>query len=128
MVGLRRASAILLLVLFSFSLLSPAFGSGAAANLPACCRRDGKHHCAISPSEDAAKSGAHVLTNGKCPLYPRGFLRCSESNAIELADAALIGPGAAFRLPSHVVHAGFHSSPFRSHRKRGPPRLFISLC
>ena len=40
---MRRVPAILLLAVFSFSLISPAlFASETESNLPACCRRDGK--------------------------------------------------------------------------------------
>jgi hypothetical protein len=43
-----RLSAILLSAFFSFSLISPAvFAADPDASLPACCRRDGKHHCAV---------------------------------------------------------------------------------
>ncbi|HZL57847.1 MAG TPA: hypothetical protein VFC21_12225, partial [Bryobacteraceae bacterium] len=69
---MRRIYAILLLALFSFSLLSPAFSAQADGNLPACCRRDGKHRCS-APGGSAGHSGAGIKTDRKCPSYPVAF-------------------------------------------------------
>jgi hypothetical protein len=42
----RRILASLLVVLVGFSLIpAAAFASNAESKVPACCRRDGKHHC-----------------------------------------------------------------------------------
>src|SRR6266700_4977466 len=80
---LRRFSAILLLALFSFSLLSPAApGSGADANLPACCRLDGKHHCSMRRGGGASQSGAGFKANGKCPMYPPVVLSSGGSSGV----------------------------------------------
>ena len=44
---------MLLLALFSFSLISPAvLASDADSKLPACCKRNGKHHCDAAISTD----------------------------------------------------------------------------
>src|ERR1700743_3776323 len=46
--AMRRAQALLLLGLFSFALISPALlAADPDSALSACCRRDGKHHCAM---------------------------------------------------------------------------------
>ncbi len=44
---MRRLLAIALFFLVSFPLISPLFAltGGPQANLPACCRRNGAHHC-----------------------------------------------------------------------------------
>jgi hypothetical protein len=66
---LRRLLASLLLVLISFSLVSPLLASAAKPDAPACCLRNGKHHCEM---------GAEVSSNGKpglradCPFRTQG--------------------------------------------------------
>jgi hypothetical protein len=42
---MRRTIALALTMIFSWMLIGPAFGPDADANLPPCCRRNGKHHC-----------------------------------------------------------------------------------
>ena len=120
---MRRISAILLMALFSLSLISPAvFASDADSNLPACCRRAGKHHCAMTASQLGA-SGPAVQT-GRCPVFPAG-------EAVP-ANRPVSLPGTA-----QVVFAGLASHPAsrpqtealcrisysRAAQKRGPPTL-----
>jgi hypothetical protein len=63
----RRISAILLLALFSFLLIGPAvFASDPEANLPACCRRRGKHHCTVGTQTSATEVS---LQTGACPNF-----------------------------------------------------------
>jgi hypothetical protein len=61
-------SAVLLMVLFSFSLIGPAvFASDADSKLPACCRASGKHHCGVTANQ--AEPGSSVVA-AKCPFFP----------------------------------------------------------
>jgi hypothetical protein len=65
----RRTSAILLLALFSFSLIGPAvLASDPESNLPACCRRNGKHHCAMGTQ--TGSSSERSVQSGACPSFP----------------------------------------------------------
>ncbi|MDE3103619.1 MAG: hypothetical protein KGK08_00450 [Acidobacteriota bacterium] len=61
---MRRLLAILLMLLFSFPLVSPllALDAQPEANLPACCRRGGIHHCM---GMAATASGAMVDSRGR---------------------------------------------------------------
>jgi hypothetical protein len=45
--GLRAAAGVVLAI-FLLPLFLPFFNLGSESSLPACCRRDGKHHCAMS--------------------------------------------------------------------------------
>ena len=70
MIPMRRASAMLLLVLSGFSLISPSvFALSAESKLPACCRRNGKHHCATMTIESESSSGP-ALQAGRCSFFP----------------------------------------------------------
>lgn len=119
---MRRALASLLLVLFSFPLVAPALASGTAAQLPPCCRRDGKHHCAMSP-ESADQDPALRSIGTKCPYFPRST--ASSPNELSPAIAgncgslllAMLSQRVLVRLNPPVAGSGLS----RSHRKRGPP-------
>ena len=123
---MRRALATLLLALFSFSLISPALlASDPESNLPACCRRDGKHHCAMMGAMMAMQSespSGPSLQPARCPSFPG-------------ASAIPASPAASLPGTSRTVFAGFlsHSvflpatdtlslsSYSRTGQKRGPP-------
>ncbi|HYP14081.1 MAG TPA: hypothetical protein VEQ63_09170 [Bryobacteraceae bacterium] len=71
---MHRIAAIVLLLVFSVSLIPVA--SLAAANetsLPACCRKDGKHGCGM-PGMKAVKQpvGVGLKRALKYPLFPAG--------------------------------------------------------
>jgi hypothetical protein len=45
--------------------------SGSLSDLPACCRREGKHHCSMGATNGAPSSGpAAAAQTEKCPLFP----------------------------------------------------------
>jgi hypothetical protein len=116
------ASTLLLILACDISL--PALLAGPDSNLPACCRRDGKHHCAMmdmleKQQENAGPSWKTVAK--KCPLFPRGTMAF-------FADQSTPPPATGFAgsLSGHsVVRAQtevlFHISYSRTRQKRGPP-------
>jgi hypothetical protein len=70
MMPVRRISAILMMALFSFSLIGEAlFASDADSKLQACCLRDGKHHCTMTASQSESSSGPAVQAV-RCPFFP----------------------------------------------------------
>ena len=114
----RRILASLLLVLFSFSLIAPAlFASDPASKLPACCRRDGKHHCAMTTG-----SGFHAA---KCADFPSitaipvsqtpGLPGLSRSTQVALVIQPANSSQSAARSLISYSQAG---------QKRGPPTFF----
>lgn len=124
--AMRRFPAILLLALFSFSLLSPALSSDADAGLPACCRRGGKHHCAMAMEGDAFHSGISITANARCPLYPGVALYPGGSSAARITSAASLDPPdtklallTRTSLPIRAILAA------RAHYKRGPPAISL---
>jgi hypothetical protein len=72
---MRRALTILLLAIFSFSLMAPALLAEDESNLPACCRRHGKHECGMKmvTARPPVSSGPSInSTKRPCPEYPKG--------------------------------------------------------
>lgn len=75
---MRRAISIFLLALLCYPSLSWALTQSSVdeSRLPACCRRNGKHHCAMSEEMVgrivAASSGKTptIGAPGHCPFYP----------------------------------------------------------
>jgi hypothetical protein len=119
----RRASATLLLAIFSFMLISPTLAlADGDAKLPPCCRRVGKHHCTMMASD--ALSGL-ALQPSRCASYPTTNVvplnRLVTTPAI--AQLSFAAP-ATRRAIQARTQSLFRSSFSRSRQKRGPPLLF----
>ena len=126
---MRQALAIFLLVLFSFSLISPAVSADFTAKLPVCCRRDGKHRCAMTSMADQQESPSSglVLRAGqpRCPNYPTTGAVPTQSKTVLLKGFHAISA----LIPSHrgiqeQTETHLHLSLNCSHQKRGPPNLY----
>jgi hypothetical protein len=114
-----------MLLLFSFALISPLLASDVVqANLPACCRRAGKHHCTM-PDAASQQSKSVGIVAEKCPCIP------AATAAIHFLVLAPPATGAVFAgLVGHpAVHAQtaaqYRISFDRSRQKRGPPTFFF---
>ena len=123
---MRRILASLLVVLVGFSLIpAAAFASNAESKVPACCRRDGKHHCSLAAGAAGSESNSGLsLRAARCPSFPT-------AKAVPAHQSAGL-PGI-----SRVTFAGFVSQFLFSARtetrsqisfsqagqKRGPPAL-----
>ena len=114
---------MLQLGLFSFALIAPALPNDADADLPACCRRDGKHACGMR-MERTSPSGSAWQT-ARCPSFPA-------VKGLPAARAVAAPPGTphcALAAPATVGHARYESAPvvratrYDACRKRGPPTL-----
>jgi len=131
MVSMRRVPAILLVFLFSFSLIGPALLVDDQANLPACCRRDGKHHCGMvdggmadAPSPGPAVAAVRV----KCPLFPgAGVFVARSGAALVTAVTAVAAPIDGCAPRAAQAHCGYCIGSRFSHRQRGPPRFLSYL-
>ena len=120
---MRRALALILLAGFSFPLIAPLFTSGPDdAALPACCRRNGKHHCAMFA--EVENSPRYQTVSGRCPYSPFSGVALMAPHAFAAHTEALTvtraaGPAAVVR----EAEAGHRISFNRSRQKRGPPAL-----
>ena len=76
---MRRLAASLLLSLLCAGLTLPLL-QAQGADVPACCRRNGKHHCAMLPPDNGFRTVA-----ASCPY--RGFIALT-SRSTPLSTAA----------------------------------------
>lgn len=119
---MRRALTFLLLLLFSYPLIAPAFAfSPDEASLPACCRRNGKHHCDMAGMMMPQDTQRATIAE-KCPYSPQAQAPVSwpDRFAPALSQAIFSGivhhPAVAPQTEAH-----FRISFDRSRQKRGPP-------
>jgi hypothetical protein len=127
---LRKLLSILLLAVFGLPLVSPLFALTATSGgaLPACCRRGGQHHCAMSPAERGQFAGKRPEFRNpteKCP-YSTASMAVSQHTYIGFLPAEAIFAG----LVSHPTVAAQTESKWRIARdrtrsKRGPPSHFL---
>jgi hypothetical protein len=119
---MRRFLAMLLVAGFSFSLIAPVvLAADPDAKLPPCCRRDGKHHCAMMSDQAGSPEGPSLRAAG-CALFSTGRATpagktaglCGAPRAI---FAGLVGSRA---IPART-EALCRSSYSRAGQKRGPP-------
>jgi hypothetical protein len=128
---MRRWISVLLVLFFGLWPLTGALEASDESRVPACCRRHGAHHCAMTSRVAAmmanAESGATPLLNTpmSCPLFP-GFLAGPSTPAQALVTSVA-------GLPVLPVHAhGLVASRTdarmqlaRAHAGRGPPALTL---
>jgi hypothetical protein len=124
---MRPVLAALLVSVFSFSLIGPALFASADSSVPACCRRDGKHHCAMSGmDQDAAPlSGpAMAASSAKCPYFPKGGALLPHSEAALLTACEAVWTPAAGQATIQLKPDAAYCTAFsRANQKRGPPSL-----
>ncbi len=119
---MRRTIALALTVIFSFTLIAPVFGPGADANLPACCRRNGKHRCMMREMEQPGSGQKGVTSvSEKCPCPPAST--CAVHSPVFKPEAGKPFHAQAVRrhAPAPRTDLLRDISFLRSHPKRGPP-------
>jgi len=122
---MRRLLAIFLLCALGLPMAMPLFAAAVDQDtgLPACCRRNGTHHCSsMTAGTSALPSGTHVVASReKCPAYP------AATTSIRTMDASLVAASPLFtELPRRVaettaVEVRTVSDLSRSQHERGPP-------
>ena len=128
MTAVPRVLAIALLLVLAGNTALPAFFSDPESTLPSCCRRDGKHHCAmmamiemVEQDEDAGPSWKAVQQ--KCAQFPKSFV------GVHSVPSAPPRPNVAGDLTvSHPATKAqpetlYRISQSRTRQKRGPPSL-----
>lgn len=122
MYGMQRACATLLLALFSFLLGAPVLFADADANLPACCRRLGRHHCAM-PSE---QTSAPAVKSAPCSFFP-SVTSTPVPTSVGLVKFAggVSGPPTVHAVSRIPVETGLPGATRDLHPKRGPPQPLV---
>lgn len=123
---MRRFLSILLLALIGLPLVAPLLGLGATQGfrLPACCRKNGEHHCMLSLAERSQsdqEAFAFKAPPVRCPY--------SLGTVVAAHGASWMVPAAEAIFASLVSHSGiiaqtestWRSAQYRSRNKRGPP-------
>jgi hypothetical protein len=116
---------MVLLVGFSFPLIAPLFTSGPdEASLPACCRRDGKHHCMLAAMMTGGVPSRNPIVTEKCPWSPFSGRSLMLPHAFALrGQPRLTGHADASAAIMRDPEAGYRVSADRTRQKRGPPTL-----
>jgi hypothetical protein len=132
---LRRLLSILLFGATLLPLVAPILSSGAMAQstLPACCRRAGKHHCAMSAAtttnligDKTDSASRHVRVSAPCEKCPYSQRSLGAVHLQVFTAAAIVSPRACvLHAPSATAQAEClrRISFDRSRQKRGPPSL-----
>jgi hypothetical protein len=119
---MRRVISLSLMMLFSWILIAPLFASDSDANLPACCRRNGAHHCMMRMMEQhSGQQQGLTSVLEKWPCYPTGA--CAAYSLIFKSESGDQFFANVVCHPTAASHAEalYHISSFRSNPKRGPP-------
>jgi len=125
----RRALAILLLLTFAFPAMAVAAISARwvadsedESQIPACCRKDGKHACAMRKSAPASKPA--VSGRDCCPHCPsHAASRVPHTGDEFVAPPAYDATARVAVLPTECEQSEikYHISFARASQKRGPP-------
>jgi hypothetical protein len=120
---MRRTISLALLTIFSWILIVPFLGPDAEASLPACCRRNGKHHCAMCLARQSDAPGFATISE-KCPCQPARSCAVHsptyKPEAVEDLSAGL----ACHRTGQPQLRALYRRCFLHHHHKRGPPTPF----
>jgi hypothetical protein len=124
---MRRGLSILLILVFGLGPLSATLEASDDASLPACCRRHGTHHCAmtmraaVSTPQVQSRSKPTVSAPLTCPNYPGlAAVIASPVPALPASGACLAALPMQAVLPV-TVPVTMLASFIRTHAGRGPP-------
>lgn len=127
----RRGFSILLVLIFSLGPLAVLSAESDDASLPACCRRNGEHHCAMSMQ---GMAGATAVADGavpilklpsRCPYYPH-HATVRNAPVYALTRSSVGGLVLPVRPYRHAAgRAAPLLNPVRPLAGRGPPAPYL---
>ncbi len=130
---MRRGLSILLVLVFGLGPLTEVLPASDDLRLPACCRRNGAHHCAMAAmmermlAQMQPDQGPAFTVPLTCPKYPGPAAALAPPAQVLASSTAVSLPVLAASL--HIPAAGRAvalSGPIRLHSVRGPPMERIS--
>jgi hypothetical protein len=121
----RRVLSIVLLLLFSAPLISPllALTASSEMNLPACCRRNGAHHCMMKaqPTESSSAGINLSAIPQRCPAYPAAVTPVRHGNLSVHAASLIFAEIVSHPAIKIQTEALARVALDRARQKRGPP-------
>jgi len=121
---MRRLLALLLLAAFGLPVAAPALALAESpdVHLPACCRRNGAHHCAGMMARPASGPAFSAI----CPHFPQPSATSPGNTSAALASPSLLNilHFATLTTPHHA-ETQRRISRERSRHKRGPPSILL---
>ena len=129
---MKKLLAIALLAAFGLPFVSPVFALIAKTdtNLPACCRRNGKHHCMMSLSERerlVTRAPEFRAPVDKCPYCPAAVVFGSGTRFVPPPSQAIFAALIAHPAVFAQTRSKLRISRTRSRQKRGPPVVVSPL-
>jgi len=122
---MRRATAISLLILFSYLLAAPIFPASDEVGLPACCRGHGKHHrCMMMQMFEQLNRLGVVTVSERCNCKRTGLTAAHSAWSQTWPAAAFYASVAETPVRAAEMRARQQLSILLSRAKRGPPALF----
>jgi len=126
---LRKLLVITLLALLGLPFVPPllALTAKSEANLPACCRRNGKHHCMMSMAERSKRASRDPQFTSpveKCPYCPAAVAVTHGSTFVPPLTQAIFAGLVAHPAITAQTESKLRISLNRSRQKRGPPVSF----
>ncbi len=131
---MRRLLAILIAILVGLPTITPLFALSTGDDLsrPACCRRDGKHHCMLADMDMSGASSSNrpgfnaPTISERCPYGAKSVPSTSHPDwSLDTAQAVFAGVVAH---PAVVpqTESKRRVSADRSRQKRGPPAISLA--
>jgi hypothetical protein len=117
---MRRLSTYFALSLIWAGLLAPFVSAAQLSPVPACCRRNGMHHCQMysRSSRDTGREAGFQSPRPKCPYATP--LTLAALTAVEPARFNLSTPATAGFVAPAPFHRA-HAPDLHNRTARGPP-------
>ena len=118
---MRRILSLVLLAAFGLPAVAPALtlGQETDASLPACCRRNGAHHCTMKMHRPPSSAPAY---SQRCPSFPQPSTAPVQLTGFALLSAPLLAveqqTSQPVLKPSPALRSSTHDFALY---KRGPP-------
>ena len=126
----QRLLSVVLLVFFSLPLISPvlAVTAGSDGNMPACCRRNGAHHCTkiVQPKESGGPEVSFSAITGQCPAYPAVVTPVRHGDLTFHTSSLIFAEAVSHPSIKAQTQARARIALDLSGQKRGPPKIFSS--
>jgi hypothetical protein len=118
----RRITGVLLLLLLTIPSVTPLFARSAQADLPACCRRSGKHHCAEHMQMPDSNQTQFRSAGMTCPMFPARLATPGHSPQILPTNSQSFYSAVVSHPAIHAqTEISYRICWSRSQQKRGPP-------